>query len=56
MKIDSDEVVENLSKLKDRYIYELIKGGEYSEWNKGILAGKIDVIDEVIELLDKGNR
>lgn len=49
----TEELVKVLSDLKERYVQDLIKGGAYSEWNKGILAGKIDCLDEIIGLVSK---
>ena len=48
-----EEVLHQLSEIRERYVLDLIKNGEYSEWNKGILAGKIDAIDEIIHWLSK---
>lgn len=53
MKVDTDELLVRLRKMKSSYVYDLIKGGEYSEWNRGILAGKIDLLDELIEMIDE---
>ena len=36
MKVDTDKLVDTLSKIKDALVYDLIKGGTYSEWNRGI--------------------
>ncbi len=48
-----DELLHILDELKDKYVDDLIKSGAYSEWNKGILAGKIDMIEELKTLLSK---
>lgn len=53
MKVDTDELVDTLSNMKDALVYDLIKGGTYSEWNRGILAGKIDMLDEIITMIEK---
>lgn len=55
MKVDTEELVDNLSAMRESYIYQLIKSEEFSEWKKGILAGKIDAIDELILFIEKGN-
>lgn len=51
--VQSEELLHNLRELRERYVIDLIKNGEYSEWNKGILAGKIDAIDEIIHWFSK---
>jgi hypothetical protein len=52
MKVDTDELIDKLHKMKDSYVFDLIKGGEYSEWNKGMLAGKVDVLADLIEWIE----
>lgn len=48
-----DELVHKLNELKERHIADLIKSGEFREWDKGKLAGKIEVIEEIIEMVSK---
>lgn len=52
-QLQNQELIHTLQELRERYVIDLIKNGEYSEWNKGILAGKVDALDEVIALLGK---
>ena len=51
--VQNEELLHQLKELRERYVIDLIKNGEYSEWNKGILAGKIDAIDEIMHWLSK---
>ena len=56
MKIDSDEFLYKLDEIRESLIADLVKKGDYSEWNKGILAGKIDMIDEIKYMVSSGGR
>lgn len=48
-----DELVHKLTELRERYIADLIKDGEYKEWDRAKLAGKIENIDEIIAMVSK---
>lgn len=45
-------LADKLRDMKDGYVIDLIRTGEYTEWNKGILAGKIDMLDEIIRMIE----